>query len=1033
MAEQKQENSEAVEEEEAEEDRKAEVVNLNTPCSGSTVETEHPEVLGGDGQLTPEGESCGYLQSEESSERLDSSHTVTSTLTVSLALPAPPAERKDKKAHHPGARGRRLSVAAIPRVEYRYQIEYFLLPDDLIPRKVDLVVSGMVVKLFIDSHSKTMTPWFENNKMWISWNLSVDISVTNEYLLKLRDHKIIVKIWDAKENVSSKARPSKARITATIEEDAEEVAGEADLNGPATADGGSLHPPGTDRARSVAFAKTPLLDMTQHLKQKTVAAPPVNLASKETENRIENVRGYKAAITKGRKASVAKRNTDATAAKRYCIASLQLDAMPLLSGEESVIGRLAENTPEVLDAYVTFTVETPLLSERQRHELNPLIIKIISATRLPDKPVPIEVLQRLCVPTYCKYKFHNFPPHRTHEQIHGTHVYFKDVNVLLTGTMKPGELEAYLRGPPLEIEVHDRDRNMETITKKPALFGDNEADEHVGKVSFLTYKSTAYNYKLKNEMWHPHGVAKVGLTDLLLGRKYLNVSAPIRNCSVPNTGAFSEDKNGKITESVSNSFLLPMGDYLESDSVLKVRVEIAVPLGARAEIADAQVTSCPYGCIIYIFDYNNSSLLHDLVEEIKEINAMALQLDGWPVHLIGMALAALKLKTTREKVSELDIVTGFHLLDGATHLFVLEGLKDKAIKKLWDRHFERTYKPEDGQLAILYNSQLAFPQRLYTDLEVLFYHFRLYEPLFTIAKSSLLYVRGVVPQACFQALSRLSSLCRSKRLRDVIHGDLLPSAEMITALSLEYGVPLTDEDLFTQTPPLPTFSPGDYTVPGKVSRVKQAVSSSVDNYNEGYIQRKKEIADKMSFEKNYIKANINAVCQLKGKMETPRSEAFLISPVDGKSVFNYSCQSLNSAELAKKRLRQEMAKEPKTRFTYCQDYLSATFEPVDEIAACKELCEKSKSLWQSPDGFVFPGYKSSIESNLHPQMPHEARQEELREKWQENVLHANMEPVLPRDRWSWDKRHIDFDLYKKPPELFITTALPAGNGSVRIN
>lgn len=91
MAEQKQENSEAVEEEEAEEDGKAEITNLNTPCSESTVETEHPEVLGGDGQLTPEGESCGYLQSEESSGRLDSSHTVTSTVTVSLALPALPA------------------------------------------------------------------------------------------------------------------------------------------------------------------------------------------------------------------------------------------------------------------------------------------------------------------------------------------------------------------------------------------------------------------------------------------------------------------------------------------------------------------------------------------------------------------------------------------------------------------------------------------------------------------------------------------------------------------------------------------------------------------------------------------------------------------------------------------------------------------------------------------------------------------------------------------------------------------------------
>ncbi|KFP96300.1 Uncharacterized protein FLJ43738, partial [Haliaeetus albicilla] len=544
------------------------------------------------------------------------------------------------------------------------------------------------------------------------------------------------------------------------------------------------------------------------------------------------------------------------------------------------------------------------------------------------------------VPTYCKYKFHNFPPHQTHGQVHGTHVYFKDVNVLLTGTMKPGELQRCLRGPPLEIEVHDRDRNMENNTKKPCLFGEDDADEKVGKVSFLACKSTICNSFTKNKVWHPHGVAKVSLTDLLLGRKYLAISAPIRSCSAPNTAAFSEqDEKKKRTGSVSSSSLLPTGHYLESDSLLKVRVEIAVPLGMHAEIADAQVTNCPYGCIIYIFDYNNSSLLHDLVEEITEINAKALQLDCYPVHLIGMALAALKLKTTLEKVSELDIVTGFHLLDGATHVLVLEGLKDKAIRRLWDRHFERTYRHEDGQLEILYNSQLSFHQRRYTDLEAIFYHFRLCQPLFTIMKQPLLYVRGMIPWACFQALSRLNYLCHSKRLRDVIHGDLLPSAEMITVLSHEYGVPLTDEDLFTQKPPLLSFSSDDCTVPGKHQLSRTTIRS------------------------------------------VSRSHSL----------------------------------EPKNRFTYSHEYLSAMFDPVDVVAACKEFSAKSKSMWLSPDGFVFPGFKSSIESNLHPQMPDEARLEELSEKWQENTLHANMEPVLSRDRWSWDKRHIDFDLYKKPP------------------
>ncbi|XP_063203698.1 uncharacterized protein CFAP92 [Chroicocephalus ridibundus] len=1090
MAKQKHKNSNTVEEEEVEEDDKDDITDLNTFSLKSTLETENPKVVGGGGQLTPEGESSRLLPSEGSSVAPDGSHTVTCTFTVSLAVPALPTGQKRKKSNPSDVRGKRVQAdesGAVSRAQCCYHIEYFLLPDDLVPRKLDLVVFGAVAKLFTESNSKAITPWFENDKMWISWNHNVDIDVTNEYLIKLRDHKVILKIWDTK----GKAKLSKPNIISSLEGDEEAVGGvkhtvllqrrffeesqpapsrtklkagkeckareessalpvaaeETDLNGLATSNCDLPHPSRTDdlgTVRSVIFAKNGFLDKAQLLKQKAIAGPPVNSTSKETGKIYDNVGilTYEADKTAamnvqlrlpsaGRRGSGRKRDIDSTVAKKSGIASLQLELMPLLSGEKSVIGRLAGSNPKVLDAYVTFAVEAPLLSERQRHELNPLIIRITSATCLPNTPVPVEVLQRLCIPTYCKYKFHNFPPHRTHGQVHGTHVYFKDVNVLLTGMMKPGELQRCLRGPPLEIEVHDRDRNMENNTKKPCLFGEDEADEHMGKVSFLACKSTISNSFTRNKVWHPHGVAKVSLTDLLLGKKYLTISAPIHSCSAPNTPAFSEEDEKKtVTESVSSSSLLPMGDYLESDSLLKVKVEIAVPLGMQAEIADSQVTSCPYGCIIYIFDYNNSSLLHDLVEEITEINAKALQLDCYLVHLIGMALAASKLKTTLEKLSELDIVTGFHLLDGATHLFVLEGLKDRAIKRLWDRHFERTYREDDGQLEILYNSQLSFHQRLYTDLEALFYRFRLCQPLFAITKQPLLYVRGTVPWACFQALSRLSFLCHSKRLRDVIHRDLLPSAEMVTILSHEYGAPFTDEDLFIQKPPLLSFSSDGYTAPGKVSGVKQVVRSSLDNSNEGYVQRKKEMADKMSSARSHIGANIGAVRQLKGKTKKPKFEAFRISPVDGKSVFNYSCQNLNSAELAKKRLRQEMAKEPKKRFTYCQEYLSATFDPVDAVAACEEFFAKSKSLWLSPDGFVFPGFKSSIESNLHPQMPDEARLEELREKWQENALHANMEPVLSRDRWSWDKRHIDFDLYKKPPELFMTTAPQTGNGSV---
>uniref|UniRef100_A0A669P5G4 Cilia and flagella associated protein 92 (putative) n=1 Tax=Phasianus colchicus TaxID=9054 RepID=A0A669P5G4_PHACC len=872
---------------------------------------------------SPPGSERG--SSPAGSERQPSSaRCAPCVLTVSLAIP-----QKQMTTSPPNRRGKGVPADEL-RTKRCYHIEYFLLPDDLVPRKMDLMVFGTVAKLFGESDSKTIVPWLENDQMWISWNHNTNVNVTNEFLIKLRDHKITLKLWDTKDKVFSEARLSKPDVSST-ERDAEAV-GKSNAN---------------------------------------------RYVIKCTLKLSKGIQGTEKIFSPSNQRYIMTTGLRAERERKSITGNLR---------ENSVISRLEENSPILLDAYVSFTVETPLLSERQRHELNPLVIKIYSATSLPNTPIPIEVLQRLCVPTYCKYKFHNFPAHQTHGQIHGTHVYFKDVNVFLTGTMKPGELQRYLRGPPLEIEVHDRDRKIEDNKKKLCLFGEDQADENLGEARPLACKSTICNSSTENEMWHPHGVAKVSLTDLLLGKKYLAISAPIRSCSTPNTSAFNkEDKSKKIGKKYPQ-ILLPMGHYLQSDSLLKVRVEIAVPLRMHAEVDDAQVTDCPYGCIIYIFDYSNSSLLYDLVEEITEINAKALQLDCYPPHIIRMALDTLKLESTLEKDSELDIVTGFHLLDGASHLFVLEGLKDKAIKRLWDRHFERTYRREDGQLEILYNSQLSFSQRLYTDLEAIFYHFHLCKPLFSIAKQPLLYVRGAVPWACFQALSRLSYLCHSKRLRDVIQGGLLPSAEMVTALSREYGAPLTDEDLFTQKPPLLSFS-SDCAAPGNVSREKKGGYSSLDDYNEKYVQWKKEMADKK------------------------------IYPADGKSVYNYSSQSLNSAELAKKHLRQEMAKEPKTRFTYCHEYLSAMFDPVDVVTACKESFAKSKSMWLSPDGFVFPGFKSSIESNLHPRMPDEARVEEL----QENALYANMGPVLSRGRWSWDKRRVDFELYKKPPEPPLTT------------
>lgn len=61
---------------------------------------------------------------------------------------------------------------------------------------------------------------------------------------------------------------------------------------------------------------------------------------------------------------------------------------------------------------------------------------------------------------------------------------------------------------------------------------------------------------------------------------------------------------------------------------------------------------------------------------------------------------------------------------------------------------------EEEQMRVFYNSNLSFNRRLYEALDVALSPIRLSEPLEDLMKQPLLYARGQIPHACFQALTR---------------------------------------------------------------------------------------------------------------------------------------------------------------------------------------------------------------------------------------------------------------------------------------
>ncbi|XP_047638096.1 uncharacterized protein CFAP92-like [Phacochoerus africanus] len=150
--------------------------------------------------------------SSESSDRpastftSDMPHVVPCKFIISLAFPVTAGHKGKYSSFIEKYRRHTKMDKAIAKVRHYCHIEYFLLPGDVEPKKVDVVVFPASAKVFLDSGIKTVRPWQEGDKVWVSWTQTFNINMTKELLKTINFHKITLRLWDTKDKVSKRVR-----------------------------------------------------------------------------------------------------------------------------------------------------------------------------------------------------------------------------------------------------------------------------------------------------------------------------------------------------------------------------------------------------------------------------------------------------------------------------------------------------------------------------------------------------------------------------------------------------------------------------------------------------------------------------------------------------------------------------------------------------------------------------------------------------------------------------------------------------------
>eukprot|EP00736_Rhodelphis_marinus_P003466 Rmarinus@m.24685 len=724
--------------------------------------------------------------------------------------------------------------------------------------------------------------------------------------------------------------------------------------------------------------------------------------------------------------------------------------------------------PGVQSAVLTIRFSQQLVPHYYLQRLLPLRLRLLGVNNAPSEPMSFESLSAVCLPPFCRYKFFTREDKETIGVPHESRLRWEHEEVFfLSDFPSYSELCDYLKNEKFVVELHDRDpkppgwkdpeleedddNEEENLTAAPsrtglvktpasrpdtATSGKRSAPSQAGANASAEASVEKKDGPSPPEAPLKYGVATFSLTELLRpGTRFLKLRAPVqvaRKLMSKRTQVPVDDDS----ETVKAPTILP-GQYGAYNTECVLTVEAAAPLPEPEKELLSR--------IVFNIPYEDTETLHRIHAVVMDVNARALGVENAPN--VSRTLTTYQLKDEQKENINLDIITGFQVIDGDRRIFVLEGLVDGGLALM-----TRALLPQSGAPVLpagcvaLYNKDETFAHRLYLDFDVEIKPFKLRGTFATLMRQPEVSIFSKVPSGCVRALRALSGLLSCRMLREARRMRLFPTATDLTAMDRKYADTITSDDL--EGVPLPSDSEisdeeladiigdnksvrsaatrrtGKTCKSGKsaghrlhVRRVA-ALDMANPDYERHLLSREKRL--EAGGYTDFIASNIQ-------QMTFPRRER---EPVDlPDEVYVYSGQRLNYGEMQKEALRKELVKDKDNYYTYSKEFFSLGFSLVEMSDVERKEKEANQAKWRTERGFVWPAPKDPSEYNVHPHKLSDHRVEDLKVPFVDNVYtrETSMTQPLPPSVKDFNCTSKRPQLFEKDPQFFKSVHL-AGVG-----